>query len=311
MTLPVLAICTAGVPAEELLPLLGRLARWCRPCLLDLVSDRPAAGPDRPVAVLAGDPRAAVPEGVPLAVLVRCAADLDVGCAPAAVRVLTDDEAVLAAAGVRGVWLPAGALPSGVRQVPPWVRARVRRARGLPEQPLLVLRGGVPYWQADGDPGAEVAGPLLATALAAAAAAALTGPTLPVLALAWGTPLVTDAQTGAALGADDGREVLVVDGDEHARAAAARQLAGDPQRAAALSWAGRLLAERRHDLAGTAAALARVLLPASPARRGHLALDALDTPAGARVRARHDDALAALLAEGPAEGRPDRTRRTP
>ena len=288
VTLPLLGLAVTREPADDLLPLLGRLSRWCRPRLPD-----PALGPA--VAVLATDPLADVPDGVPLAVLVRREQDLEVGCAPLAVRILTRDEAVLARAGSRAAWLPLVAQPPGVRHLPPWVRARVRTARGLPEQPVLLLRDGALVWQpTPQEPGQPVADVLTGTAMATAAAAALTGAAA-ASALAWGTPLVTDAATAAELGAVDGRDVLVVDGSDEERALASSRLAGDDRLAAALSLSGRRLAERRHDLSRTAAELARALLPVASAARGQVALDELDTPAGARVRARYDEAVAAVL----------------
>ena len=94
----------------------------------------------------------------------------------------------------------------------------------------------------------------IATILAVAAAAVVTGPLVP-LALAMGTPVITSPETARRLGLHPGVEVEVVAGRQAADQAA-RELAGDLDRAAAMSHRGRRFAEHHLDLSRPAAAVA-------------------------------------------------------
>lgn len=139
MTLPVLALLTTRRPPEEFLGLLAGLRPFCRP----VVPDR-ALGP--PAAAVSSDPGLPVPGGVPLAVWVGDVAALGTGSVPGAQVVLTRDEQVLAAAGDRGCWVPAGRLSGAPRPVGPYVRRRLRQARDLPVDAVTVeveVEGGV------------------------------------------------------------------------------------------------------------------------------------------------------------------------
>lgn len=283
MTLPVLGLAVTHASADALLPLLGRLARRAIPRLLD-------PGLPMPHGVLASSPAALVPAGPRLAVYVERLEDLGLGCAPGADLVLTRDGQVLAAAGTRGAWLPETRLATGTRPVPPWVRARLRQARGLSDRPVLLQEPGGLRW----DDWLTVPDRLLPTAYATAASVAGTGLAVALPALGWGAPLVTDPATCRELGAVAGRDVLVASSAAD-RAELARGLASDPSQAAFLSWRGRLLVEARHDLDGTAARVVRLLLDPVGAARVSAHLDALGAPADARVRSRLDEALASLL----------------
>jgi hypothetical protein len=92
------------------------------------------------------------------------------------------------------------------------------------------------------------------TLLALCPAVAATGTTA-LEALAFATPLVTDATTAAELGGTPGVDMWVC-ADPAAAVELAVELGRDQRRAAAVGRAGRRLAERRHDLARPAAALA-------------------------------------------------------
>ncbi len=94
----------------------------------------------------------------------------------------------------------------------------------------------------------------IATILAVTAAAVVTGPLVP-LALALGTPVVTSPETARRLGLHPGIEVEVVAGRQAADQAA-RELAGDLERASVLSQRGRRFAENHLDLSRPAAAVA-------------------------------------------------------
>jgi hypothetical protein len=130
------------------------------------------------------------------------------------------------------------------RPVPPFVRARWRRRLGLPDD-LVVAFGYSPE---------TTVGPRsVATVLALASVAAVRGEHA-LLALALGTPVVTDAATAGALGAHDGRELVVMPGDDEndvgaggGAIAAATTLASRPVDCARLGRRARELVEARHD----------------------------------------------------------------
>jgi hypothetical protein len=133
------------------------------------------------------------------------------------------------------------------RPVPPFVRARWRRRLGLPDD-FVVAFGYSPE---------TTVGPRsVATVLALASVAAVRGEHA-LLALALGTPIVTDAATAGALGARDGRELVVMSGDDPDFAAgvgvdagaiaAATALASRPVDCARLGRRARELVEAHHD----------------------------------------------------------------
>jgi hypothetical protein len=92
------------------------------------------------------------------------------------------------------------------------------------------------------------------TLLALCPAIAATGTTA-LEALAFATPLVTDATTAAQLGGTPDIDMLVC-ADPTVAGGLAPELGRDHRRAAAMGRAGRRLAEQRHDLAPPASALA-------------------------------------------------------
>ena len=158
------------------------------------------------------------------------------------------------------------------------VRARVRAARGLPAD--LVLVEGPDGWLLDGVPVPEDA---RESALALCSVAELTDPDTVLLALAWGTPVVTDRSTADALdlgGAVAGRD----------EAAALR---ADPLRAARLGRAATRWCAARTRPAGRVRGLLG-LETIAPARRLSARMDDLGTPDTAYVRGRAQAAVDSL-----------------
>jgi glycosyltransferase involved in cell wall biosynthesis len=247
-----------------------------RPVLELLVGPRVAAGVDRVLVAAARSCRPRLPHdhaGEPAA---RFATSLDspglrdaMADASTPLAVVVDrepgDPSVRAAALERAdvVFAPAGSTvrlpgtaratavlrlpevdPARHRPVPPFVRARWRRRLGFPAS-LVVGFGFAPE--------TRVAPRTVATVLALASAAAVRGEHT-FLALALGTPVVTDAATAARLGAGAAGAVVIADDDRDA-VARAEQLAAEPERCAQLSRLARELIERDHDPEAVAAGL--------------------------------------------------------
>jgi hypothetical protein len=179
--------------------------------------------------------------------------------------------------------------------MPPFVRERLRRARGLPEVAVLEQDGDRWRWPGGPDP---LDAELVPTAMACASAAIVLDPARLLEALAWGTPSVTCADAAGQVGALASTHVLVGAGRRD-QLSLARRLARDPALAAGLSWAGRRLVEQRHDVDSAAARLAELLGLRPPPPAGALAaaslqLALLGTPDGAAIRCRLDRAAACL-----------------
>jgi glycosyl transferase family 1 len=142
------------------------------------------------------------------------------------------------------------------RAVPPFVRAGWRRRLSWPDD--LVVAVGY-------EPEVEVDDATLPTVLALASAAAVRGPHT-LLAMALGTPVVTDAPTAAAVRSTHGRELLVAAPDDDP-VAMAHDLAAAPADCARLGRQARALVEREHDpeaVAGDLVAGLGIALPAPP-----------------------------------------------
>jgi hypothetical protein len=142
------------------------------------------------------------------------------------------------------------------RAVPPFVRAGWRRRLSWPDE-LVVAVGYEPEVEADDA--------TMPTVLALASAVAVRGPHT-ALAMALGTPVVTDAPTAAALRATHGSELLVAAPDDDA-VAMARDLATTPAECARLGRQARALVEREHDPEAVASGLLAGLGLSSPAPR--------------------------------------------
>ena len=269
-------------PAEPLAPLLTALSRWCSvkslpPSATAWVVDQ--GGLARYRKQLARSP---------LAVWLTGPAP-GVGDLPAARVILTGDIRAWREVGTRALSIPVDGPGRDARYMPPVVRSRLRRARGLPEHPVLHCGSSGWQWPGRSHPLPES---LYATALGCAAAAVVTDAATLTLALAWGTPAVTSADIAQELEAAPG--VHVLDGETpEERHGKARRIASDPRLAARLSWAGRLLWEERYDVDRAATALAAALLPAGP--QGHqLRLAELGAPSDAHICSRAADALETL-----------------
>jgi hypothetical protein len=159
----------------------------------------------------------------------------------------------------------------------PLVRRRWRRALGLPDELVVVIGFG---------PATRLPEAAIPSALATCDAAAVRGPWA-LIALALGTPLVTDDATARRIGARDEQEIALE--APGATSAAAHDLARDERRAARLGTAARRLAEQVHDVAPSAHAVARrlglVRVPTPGALlQEHLA--ELGTPTGSPVALR-------------------------
>lgn len=229
--------------------------------------------------------------------------------APAAVWVDSADEATDAAVLLTDSTALADQLgPTAVlvadtgmhdaRPVSPWVRGRLRAARGLASELIVRLdRGGCVRYApldgtVDGDRTPIVAVPpeQVPTAVAVASALIAVTPEDVRLGLAWGAPIVTDPEVAALVGVRDGAQVRVAVGRvEQLRAA--RALAADLETAAALGWRGRLFQEQRDLRYIVRTVLDRLLagvggVEGDPERRVVDALDHLGTPASAAIRDR-------------------------
>lgn len=278
------------------------LSRWCRPVGVGA----PADGPDLRVgAVLASSPHCAVPPVTPGTRLAVWVIDRDELAAPLTGRadvVLTHRTDLAGAAGAvdadrRVVVAPTGVPVPEARPVSPYVRSRVRLARGLPAQVIVVERDSGWFWARTG----PIDAGLVPTALATAAVADVASVAGLRAALAWAAPTVTSPETARALGAVPDVEVLVGDGPDE-RADQARRLADDPHRAARLSWAGRLRYEAGSDPGRAAARVAGRLFDDAPGtgprRRVDSRLEELGTPRTARIRSRLAEAVAGLPVAG-------------
>jgi hypothetical protein len=287
MTLPLLGLALDRRPPESLVPLLTALYRWCVPSTVE-------AGAPEPAAVMATVASARrVPAGRPLALWVGSAEEVGSAAAGRAAAILSDDPATMQAAGERGVLAPAADAAAGRSVVSPFVRRRLRRARGLPEAAVLEQAGDGWRWPGLAEP---LADDLVPTAMACASAVAVTEPARLLEAMAWGAPTVSDPASARRVGAVAGTHVLVgADADERRRLAT--ELAADQALASRLSWAGRRLVEWRHDAGRAAMRLVELLglrptLPEGAFASARLQLGLLGTPSDANITSRFAEATA-------------------
>jgi hypothetical protein len=287
MTLPLLGLALDRRPPESLVPLLVASYRWCVPSTIE-------AGAPEPAAVMATVASARrVPAGRPLALWVGSAEEVGSAAAGRAAAILSDDPATVQAAGERGVLAPAADAAAGRSVVSPFVRRRLRWARGLPEAAVLEQAGDGWRWPGLAEP---LADDLVPTAMACASAVAVTEPARLLEAMAWGAPCVGDPASAEQVGAVADTHVLVgADADERRRLAA--DLAADQALASRLSWAGRRLVERRHDAGRAAMRLVELLglrptLPGGALASARLQLGLLGTPSDAKIASRFAEATA-------------------
>lgn len=270
------------------LPVLVELRRWSR--LFVLTDDNI----ERIDAVVSLGPELRRPADVPAAVWVDSRDQLNLVSVRSADAVISSDPEVLQAAGSRGLFPGNGNAASLGTPIGPVVRARLRAARGLPA--VAVLEHSPPDWLWE-ERSAPLEPDLVDTALGCASVVIVTGSPL-LRALAWGAPAVTDEATAAEVGAAPQLDVVVAETPEERRQQA-RLLTENTALAARLSWAGRMLIERRHDTRLVAAGLIRRLgLGAASSLSGHsplaLRLSELGTPAASAVVARANVAIEAV-----------------
>lgn len=277
----VVSLLVSPEPPPELQRLLVDMRPWCV-----ALADEPTLDPVAYVATSPDAPglRRKVGGGRPVAVWVRNSAEVDAARALGARVLLTSGDAVLERDDVLRVPSEVAVDVDAITWVPPFVRSRYRRAYALPDELILDLR--------DTQLGAE----LLPTALGLCSACVAIGGDL-LVALAWGAPAVTDAESAAGLGARAEVEVEIAGTRDPLEVSAL--LAGDEPRAARLSRGGRRLAEAWCSTARVAPVLAdRLGLVPSGAdlasARVEAALNRLQTPALSFVRRRARRALIPL-----------------
>jgi hypothetical protein len=223
---------------------------------------------------------------------------VDVSPSRRPVLVLSSQHQVLEAARARAI--PARIVPHVEVEpesapVAPFVRERVRRARGLGEGLLVEDAAGRWTWNET----VEVDPNLIPTTLAAAAAAYLSSPAAVVRAMSWGCPLVAPAATLDATGAIAGVESLADDGGDPVEQL--RRLAADAPRSAGLSRAARGRYEAAHSVSACADDVMRALGLTALWYPSHLQLrlDEMDSRRGATQRHRFDEMVSPIVHGGP------------
>lgn len=276
-----LSLLVTPEPPAGLRRLLVDMQPWCV-----ALADEPTLDPVAYVATSPTAPglRGKARSGRPVAVWVRNNAEADAARALGARVLIATEPGVADSDDVLRIPADVQVDVDQITPVPPFVRARFRRAYALPEELIIDLR--------DTDLPAAV----LPTALGVCSACIAVGENL-LAALAWGAPTVTDAQSAATLGARAGVDVDIDSGRDPLTLAA--RLARDDRRAARLSRAGRRLAEKWCSTARAAPLLADRLglVPSGgDLAYAHLeaALDRLQTPAVSFVRRRARRALIPL-----------------
>ena len=287
MSGPVLELLVAPGTSDRIAPLTCRLASWCDPRAPDRTLGRATArlasswrAPALEQALADGEP----PVGLWVAGLAEAEA---AGSMLERCRVVVTDRPEVAG-HLDAVVIPRPALePTDYRPLTPFVRSRWRKRLGLATDLVVDVRTRRP------EGGTALPDRLVPTALAVAAAAISDDRWLDV-ALALGTPVVTDADSARSIGAVDGDELVTASPGEAEEAA--RKLGQDLARAAALGRAGRRRCERRHDLRTPAAEVAaRLGLTGHALDAEHMVrrrLGELWTPPDARISARASAALA-------------------
>lgn len=289
MTLPLLGLALERRPPESLLPLLVAMYRWCVPATLD-----PAAGV--PVAVFATAASASqVPRGLPMALWTRSSEEAASDVGDRAAAIVSDDLEIVEAAGSRGVLATPGTHARGRRPMSPFVRQRLRRARGLPEVAVLEQTDG--GWRWCGLEGPLEKG-LVVTAMASAAAVATSEPETLLGSLAWAAPSVAEPGCARQVGAVAGVHVLVGE-TVRGRLELCKRLSSSHELSSRLSWAGRRLVERRHDADWAAMRLAELLALGPSPRESALGyvglqLGQLGTPTDAKIASRLAQATAGV-----------------
>jgi hypothetical protein len=196
--------------------------------------------------------------------------------------------------GIRARIVPHAEVEPESAPVAPFVRERLRRARGLGEGLLVEDASGRWTWNGS----VEVDRALIATTLAAAAAAYLSSPEAAVRAMAWGCPVVAPSGTLAVTGATPGVDSVADDGTDPAEQL--RRLAADPHRTAALSRSARARYEAAHSVSACADDVMRALGLTALWYPSHLQmrLEELDSRRGATQRHRFDEMVSPIVQHG-------------
>lgn len=279
MTLPLLGLLGGHTDSTESAPLVVALRTWCRPHAFD-----PGLGP--PAAILATSPAAIGLDGalrgrIPVAVIAGSHSMVTAGTQEHATVIIVRDVESAAEIGDRALlWRREALATSDHPYLSPFVRERWRARLGLPNPMVVGFGSTSPSPLAESD---------ALAALAVCSAAVVRGPLL-LPALALGTPVVTDATTAAAIGAEASVHLAIAPISE-ARAVA-DALAADPARAAAVGWGGRQLVEEEYDLGRLAFDVVVALgigpreFPVAPLARLDAELEALGTPLASPVAIR-------------------------
>src|SRR6266568_2170613 len=143
MRLPTLGVMIGTDPPPVLRALLVAAADRCFPVTCSVVEPLPTPVP---VAYLWCGGSARPPAGAPYAAWAGHPGDLEHPVVRGAVAQLTDTPHVVELAGDRGVFVPAIVVAPQARPVSPFVRRRLRRARGLADVALARSEDENWYW---------------------------------------------------------------------------------------------------------------------------------------------------------------------
>lgn len=274
MTRPLIELLVGRDTSPLARELVTRVRRWCMLRASDRALD-PVAARVATSARAPGLPAAMHDRATPLAVVVARDETVSSELRDRAELLITDDPARVDDFGPRALLAPTYTVDAERHlAIAPFLRERWRHRLRFPSPFTVVL----------GFPSPTPLRPETeATALALASAAAVRGNTT-LVALALGTPVVTDAATAALLGAIDGHDVLVASASNAAEVAGG--LAADMVEAARLGREARALVEREHDIGPVARTMLTRLgvaltPPDVPLGSLQLRLDELHTPFGA------------------------------
>ena len=222
---------------------------------------------------------------------------LDVPASRRPALVLSTHRQVLDAAVGRGI--PARIVPHTEVEpestpVPPFVRERIRRDRGLGEGLLVEDSIGRWVWNETVAVGQD----LVPTTLAGASAAYLSSPGAVIRAMAWGCPVIAPSSALLAVGATPGLDTLADDGTTPVDQL--RRLAADGAASAALSRSARACYEAKHSVSACADDVMGALGLTALWYPSHLQLrlDELDSRRGATQRHRFDEMVSSIVHGG-------------
>ena len=293
MTLPLLGLALDRRPPESLKPLLVALYRWCVPSTVEPGAPEPAAV----MATVASAGR--VPPGRPLAGRGSARPPRPARRRPAGrPRSWPTSRPPWTLPATGACMAPAGNHAAGRSVISPFVRRRLRWARGLPESAVLEQADDGWRWPGLAEP---LADDLVPTAMACASAVTVAEPVRLLAALAWGAPCVSDPGSAAGRWAPWPTPTCW---SAPAPTGSGAALAGAPGASTrrwppGLGWAGRRLVEHDHDAARSAMRLAEAAgaaahpRPEAAAASARLQLGLLGAPSDATIAGRFAEATAA------------------